>query len=288
MSVRVLIVGFGYVGQLLGQLLKADGHTVYGVKRTHQHTLIDQLIQKDIMHLDDADLPEIDFVVYCPSSDARDEMAYQKVYADGADHVLSLLEQRAHKPRFIYVSSTRVYEQNHGEWVDESAECVGNDPLAKCILSGEARVMRSTLNHMVVRCSGLYGPNRHYLLDALQNGDARLCHSLRFSNRIHTLDCARMLYHMMRIRYNERLYIASDSEPTPINTIVAWLSATTGIALPEMKHDESPEPDDGRSNKKLNNARLLHTGFRFEFSNYRQGFKHILQEKGLLPPPETP
>ena len=288
MSVRVLIVGFGYVGQLLGQLLKADGHTVYGVKRTHQHTLIDQLIQKDIMHLDDADLPEIDFVVYCPSSDARDEMAYQKVYADGADHVLSLLEQRAHKPRFIYVSSTRVYEQDHGEWVDETAECVGNDPLAKCILAGEARVMRSTLNHKVVRCSGLYGPNRHYLLDALQNGAARLCHSLRFSNRIHTLDCARMLYHMMRIRYNERLYIASDSEPTPINTIVAWLSATTGIALPEMKHDDSPEPDDGRSNKKLNNARLLHTGFRFEFSNYRQGFKHILQEKGLMPPPETP
>ena len=76
MSVRVLIVGYGYVGQLLGQLLKADGHTVYGVKRTHQHTLIDQLIQKDIMDLEDQDLPEIDFEVYCPSSDARDAASY--------------------------------------------------------------------------------------------------------------------------------------------------------------------------------------------------------------------
>lgn len=287
MSVRVLIVGYGYVGQLLGQLLKVDGHTVYGVKRTHQHTLIDQLIQKDILDLEDQDLPEVDFVVYCPSSDAKDTASYQKVYDHGANHVLSILEQRALKPRFIYVSSTRVYEQNHGEWVDETADCAGKDPFARLILAGEQRVLQSPLNHMVIRFSGLYGPNRHYLLDALQNENVKLCHSLKFSNRIHVHDAARVLYHVMRIKYNERIYIASDCEPTPINTIVAWLSATTGIPLPDMKHDDSPEPDDGRSNKKLNNARLLHTGFRFDFANYRQGFKHILQENGMMPPPDA-
>ena len=285
MSVRVLIAGYGYVGQLLGQLLRADGHQVWGIKRKHQHNIADHLIQKDILEVDDQDLPEVDFVVYCPSSDAREAPAYQRIYADGAHHILSVYEKRSHQPRFIYVSSTRVFEQKHGQWVDEHSPCAGKDPLAKIILSGEDRVMNSPLNHMVVRCSGIYGSNRHYLLDALQQGNARLCHSLRFSNRIHTLDCARVLYHLMRIKYNERLYIASDSEPTPINTIVSWLSATTGLPLPEDRDHHSPEPGDTLSNKKLNNARLLHTGFRFEYANYRQGFKQILQDKGMLPPP---
>ena len=284
MIAKVLIVGYGFIGQMLGQELKKDGHQVWGIKRNSMTHTLEKLIQKDILELQDQDLPDVDFVVYCPSSDARDIMSYQKTYAKGAKVVSSIYAKRSNKPRFIYASSARVFEQSHGQWVDEESHCNPKDPLACQIIEGENIVLESGLDPIVVRFSGIYGINRHYLLDALQNGNAKLCNSLHFSNRIHALDCARVLYHMMRISYNEHLYIASDCEPTPINTIVSWLSATTGLPLPNNKHHHSPEPSDFKSNKRLNNTRLLHTGFRFEYANYRQGFKQILQEKGILPP----
>ena len=73
-------------------------------------------------------------------------MAYQKVYADGADHVLSLLSNVL-TSHGLSMCLARVSMNKTMVNGDETAECVGNDPLAKCILAGEARVMRSTLNH---------------------------------------------------------------------------------------------------------------------------------------------
>lgn len=286
MSVRVLIAGYGYVGHQLALELKKDQHQVTGIKRSKKPHACDELIIKDIHDLNDHDLPDVDFVIYCPSSDARNEKSYESIYIDGAKKLISLYKKRANRPRILYVSSTRVYEQAHGQWVDEQSPCLAQDPFAKLILTGEQVVQDAEMDSMIVRFSGIYGPNRHYLLDALKRGDAHLCHSLKLSNRIHVIDCARVLYHLMRVHYNEGLYIASDHEPTPINTIIAWLSATTGTPVPEEKHHDSSEPGDHSSNKKLNNARLLHTGFRFEFANYRQGFKYILQQEGYLPTPE--
>ena len=286
MTVRVLIAGYGQVGHLLAQELKKDQHHVTGIRRSNSAHACDLLIEKDILHLDDHDLPEVDFIVYCPSSDRRTLNAYHAIYVAGVQKLLAHYQKRATKPRLIYVSSTRVYEQAHGQWVDEASPCAGTDPYAKIILSGEQIVQDTALDSMIVRFSGIYGNNRHYLLDALKRGDGHLCHSLRYSNRIHMLDCARVLYHLMRVHYNEGLYIASDHEPTPINTIISWLSATLGIPIPEDKKSDSIEPGDHSSNKQLNNSRLLHTGFRFEFANYRQGFKHILQEEGQLPSPK--
>ena len=284
MTARVLIVGYGFVGQILGKALKKDGHLVFAIKRKPISHEINRLILKDILELQDQDLPDVDFVIYCPSSDARDIISYQTIYARGIKVIASIYKKRSHKPRLIYASSSRVFEQNHGQWVSEDSPCRPKDPLSSQILDGETTTKESELDPIIVRFSGIYGINRHPLLDALQKGNVNLCNSLHFSNRIHVHDCARVLYHMMRIKYNEHLYIASDCEPTPINTIVSWLSATTGLPLPENKHDSSPDPNDFKSNKRLNNTRLLHTGFRFEFPNYRQGFKDILQQKGLLPP----
>ena len=70
MTVKVLIVGYGFIGQLLGQELKKDGHQVWGIKRNSIAHTLEKLIQKDILQLQDEDLPDVDFVVYCPSSDA--------------------------------------------------------------------------------------------------------------------------------------------------------------------------------------------------------------------------
>jgi nucleoside-diphosphate-sugar epimerase len=288
MSVRVLIVGYGFLGEQLAQILRADNHVVYGIKRQPINNPSAQIIHKDILQLTDQDLPEVDFIVYCPSPDQRDDLAYQQLFVTGLEQVVSIYTHRILKPRLLYISSTRVYEQQNGQWVNEESLCASTDPLARRLLAGEAIAQYASLDSIIIRFSGIYGVNRHYLLNALQSGNARLCHSQKFSNRIHILDCARTLYHLMRTSYHKDIYIASDSEPTPINTIISWLSATLGIPIPAEKKQASVEPGDHQSNKRLDNTRLLQTGFRFEFANYRQGFKQILQATGQLPAPEEP
>ena len=102
MPVRVLIAGYGYAGHQLAEILKVDHHEVIGIKRSQQAHACDRMITKDILKIEDKDLPEVDFLIYCPSSDRQDETAYQRIYADGAKHLCNLYEKRSVKPRILF------------------------------------------------------------------------------------------------------------------------------------------------------------------------------------------
>ena len=280
---KVLIVGCGYVGTALGVELSRKNCQVWGVRRSPVLPAQIQLISKDLLELAPADLPNVDVLIYMPSPDIRDEKNYESVYLDGIGHLLRLYERHPYPlKKIIYISSTTVYEQQDGQWVDESTPCEPTKALNQILLAGESVVRQSEVDFTIIRFSGIYGPNRHPILDMLYRGDARVSLDSRYSNRIYLTDCVRVIEHVLHLRYNEQLYLATDNEPTPINMILSWLSTKTGQPLPEGKIIDSTDPFERRSNKRCNNARLLHTGFRFEFQNYHQGFLDILQKSGVL------
>ena len=285
MSVKILIIGYGYVGQELGRILcNNPSYDVYAIKRSYMSDQTGvKIIFKPILELTDQDIPDVDYVFYCSSADTKEIDAYQKTYVDELSHCIALLSRKAQMPKhFLYTSSTSVYEVNDGGWVDETTPVQTQDPFSSTLLSGEQRVHDAPFPGTVVRFSGIYGPNRHPVLNKLMEGNANFCHSARYSNRIYVTDCARALEHIMRIQDSEGLYIATDSEPTPINTIISWLSSKTGIAMPEERQNEAVETEGGRGgNKRCSNGRLLATGFRLEYQNYHQGFQQILVDKGL-------
>ncbi len=278
MTTHVLIIGFGYLGNILAKLLLKHEHMVSAIKRS---PLSDQnninFTFKDILATTIDDLTDANYVVYCAAPTSHNSIDYQHIYHDGVNHILNHLEKKETPPsRFIYVSSTSVYGYTDGRWVDEDSPVKPKSKNAEILLAAEQRVKQSTLDTVIIRFSGIYGPHRMPLVDAVRQKKAHICYDTRYSNRIHVIDCARMIYHIMHLQEHQGLYIGSDSEPTAINTIVSWLSTHMGIKLPEARHKNSPEDITHSSNKRLSNARILHSGFRFEFNNFHQGFQHIL------------
>jgi nucleoside-diphosphate-sugar epimerase len=119
---KVLIAGCGYVGGTLGQLLVADGHEVYGLKRNP-----DNLAQGIKPIRADLSLPvtlgglpaSIDYIFYTAGATAGattgastgrgDEENYRKSYLDGVGRLLSSLAELGEKPkRIFFTSSTSV------------------------------------------------------------------------------------------------------------------------------------------------------------------------------------
>ena len=123
MSEKVLIAGCGDVGNALASRLLADGCEVWGVRRR-----IDALAKGvqpwriDLTDPESLDAPPaaFDYVFYTASADRRDEEHYRSVYVDGLRDLLSALRD-ANCPlrRVFFTSSTAVYGQSNGEWVDE-------------------------------------------------------------------------------------------------------------------------------------------------------------------------
>ncbi len=63
-----------------------------------------------------------DIVRLTATPDERSEYAYQKVLIRGLENLISQLSQQQKTPLFILISSTSVYGQNEGQWVNESSD----------------------------------------------------------------------------------------------------------------------------------------------------------------------
>ena len=288
MSVTVMIAGCGYLGQTLALQLLNDSHRVIGVKRhTLQHPDLQAdddftFMLADIANLRLQDIEPADIAVYCPSPDTADIASYQTTYLTNAKHMLSLCYQAQKKPTFIYLSSTGVYHTNDGSWVDENTHCDPTDARYQAIIQAEHILTKAYHRTIIVRSSGIYGPNRYPLLQALLKQQSHVCHRTRYSNRVHVTDLARAIYHIMHLKQPDALYVVSDTSPTPINHIIAWLSTTLGKAIPEARVDHSEDQNDHKTNKRVSSQRLIETGFHFEYPSYKQGFKSILHDMGLI------
>jgi nucleoside-diphosphate-sugar epimerase len=169
----------------------------------------------------------------------------------------------------LFTSSTAVYGQRKGEWVDESSM---TEPLrfnGRLLLEAEAIVHEAPETGINVRLSGIYGPGRTRLVRKVWNGEATATSS--WTNRIHLEDCAGVLHHLMRLESPEALYLGSDDEPVTAAGVVTWLSAELGVAAPPVAVAE-------RLNKRCRNTRLRDTGYQFEYPTFREGYRPVVQE----------
>lgn len=277
----ILIAGCGYVGIQLGLRLAEAGHEVWGLRRDPSplpRTI--HPISADLRApLDDIDLPPADRIVYAASADARSAEGYRDAYVSGVQNLLAALERRRGPPlRVVYVSSTAVYGDAAGRWVDEETDPVPEDFRGATVLRGEALVRRAPHRGVCVRLGGIYGPGRTRLMERARRGELRCPPGgPAWSNRIHRDDAAGTLEHLLFLDDPRPLYLAVDDEPAPLCEVYRYVAALVG----------GPEPDvDGsvkktRSNKRCSNALLTTSGYAFRYPSYREGY-------GVLAARETP
>jgi nucleoside-diphosphate-sugar epimerase len=278
---RILIAGCGYVGTALGQLLVTDADSVWGLRRRPDN------LPPGIRRLE-ADLavsaslrdlpPDLDQVVYAVSPAGRDDALYRAAYVDGLARLLDALHDQGQRLRRIFlVSSTSVYGQAQGEWVDEESPTEPEQFAGRRILEGERLLRDGPWASCVLRLGGIYGPRRTGLIERVRAGRATLAPGPpRYTNRIHRDDCAGALRHLLRLERPENLYLGVDSEPADEATVLRWLAGVLGAPAPRLAPEEEVKSLRARANKRCRNDRLLRSGYAFRYPTFREGYSAVI------------
>jgi nucleoside-diphosphate-sugar epimerase len=274
---RLLIAGCGYVGSEAGARLAGRGHPVWGLRRSAAPMPEGvQPIQADLLAPDlTSRLPEVEGVIYAVSSDSRDPEAYEAAYVTALERLLLALPVRPR--RLVYVSSTAVYGDAEGDWVDEATPPDPPDFRGPILLRGESLARAGAEEGVALRLGGIYGPGRTRLIDRVRAGEARCPGGgPLWSNRVHRDDAAGMLVHLIEHLAPAPLYLGVDDEPAPICEIYRFVAELLGASPPE----NDPKLSRDRTNKRCSNARIRAAGFTPEFPSYREGYRALVEAEG--------
>lgn len=277
---RILIAGCGDIGVLLGRHYRGSGDDVYGLRR-HIEKLPGHIKPVKADLADPASLsglPDgVEVLFITLTADQFTEDAYRRTYVEGTRNLLhALRRQGQHPDRVVFVSSTSVYGQQDGEWVDEDAPTVPAGFSGRCMLEAERLILDGPFPGMVVRLGGIYGGNRRALLNRVANGEARLSPGASSHvNLNHIEDVAGSLVHLAGLDDPDSVILATDGHPPDHNELVRWIASQLG--LPEPPLAESAEMVRRRdSNKRCRNQRVLASGYRFRFPDYRAGYAALI------------
>jgi nucleoside-diphosphate-sugar epimerase len=261
-----------------------DGHRVWGLRRGAGELPEGVLpLRADLLEPESLrGLPEdLEVLVYCASPGAPEESAYRDTYLSGLGNLLEVLGRRRRPlARLLFTSSTAVYGQSRGEWVDEDSPTRPARFSGRILLEAESLALGSGLPAVILRLGGIYGPGRTRLLDRVQSGRAR-CRPgpPRFTNRIHRDDAAGALRHLMALESPEPVYLGVDADPADECEVLRWMAVQLGVDPPPVEDRQSASAHRGAGSKRCSRARLLASGHRLLYPSFRDGYSALLRER---------
>lgn len=275
MSERVLLAGCGDLGLRVARRLRQRGDEVWALRR-HPPAMDDDGIhwlRADLTRPDSLrELPRgITRLVYLPTPDRRDAAAYRAVFVDGLGHLLATARIGTLR-RVLFVSSSAVYGEHAGGWVDEDTAVAPPGFNGASLLAAERVLAAQPIRSIVLRLAGLYGPGRLQLLDRLRAGTARVPRAVpHWANRIHVDDAAAAIVHLLDLADPQPCYLGVDSTPLPLDVLYDHLAHLLGAPPPA-----TGPPPPGIGSKRLSNARLLASGFVPRWPDARAGYAAML------------
>ena len=185
-----------------------------------------------------------------------------------------------------YLSTTGVYGDHGGAWVDEATALTPNTERGQRRLAAEEQWLALHRDHglpvHVFRLAGIYGPGRN-TLDNLRDGTAkRVVKPGQVFSRIHVDDIAGVLLASMARPNPGRAYNVADDEPCPPQDVVTFAAELLGLAPPhEIPFEDARLSPMARSffadSKRVSNARIKsELGYSLRFPTYREGLKSLI------------
>ena len=277
MAEKVLIVGCGDLGAELAHQLQAQGLAPIGLRRSLVVNSKFACIQADITQPDSlANLSKLnpDFVVYCVAATAQTDENYCLHYVEGLRHVLKALDGATNLKHVFFVSSTRMYGQVTDDLLDENTAPQDMDFGGQRLLEAESLLMQAgkAWGHTALRLTGIYGPGRNRML-TLAASPASWPTQNTWTNRIHRDDAAAFIVHLIQRLISgkqvEDCYVVTDSCPVSQYEVLQWIAQQKGTNL----DNRIPEVIGG---KRMSNQRMLATGFKMQYPDYKTGYSAML------------
>jgi len=97
-----------------------------------------------------------------------------------------------------------------------------------------------------------------------------------YLNLIHRDDCAGALAHVLSLNEAAPCYAAVDNEPVEKNALLRWVADRLGQPAPPTVSAEETEAPQRGGNRRVRNARLVESGYAFEYPTYREGYAPLL------------
>jgi nucleoside-diphosphate-sugar epimerase len=275
----LLIVGCGDLGVRTGELLSRRDYDLGGVCRNTSRLparltpFAADYCEMGSLSFLQAAAPDYLLLTLKPSQFSAE--GYQQGFPRAMANVLSGLG--VHQPKAIFmVSSTRVFAEQNGGWVNEDSSLAQEGYAAKAIIEAEKLLQASGHPCCIVRFAGIYGDPEGRLITRLGRGEICSRTPLKYSNRIHRDDCAGFIAHLLALPPADRqaVYIGVDSEPVPGYEVEQWLARKINpdAVLTEV--------DSGRirsaGHKRCSNQRLLDSGYSMQYGGYQAGYGAVL------------
>ncbi|WP_411375663.1 NAD-dependent epimerase/dehydratase family protein [Arthrobacter sp. MPF02] len=284
----ILMAGCGDLGTEAGLRFAALGHRVVGWRRSP--AILPPQIQGEAADLRSGNLPRIPAdtaaVVIAVAADSPTEEAYRAAYLDGVTHVLDALERDGVRPgRVLFVSSTAVYGDAGGGWVDEGTAPEPGGFSGRVLVEAEdlllSRLAGTGTSAVSLRLGGIYGPGRTRLIDQVRSGSAVVPQDVRYTNRIHRDDAAGAIVHLVSMAASPApVYIGVDDDPADLGSVLRFLASEMGLPEPPVG-DAGPAR---AGNKRCRNSLLRSTGFSFTFPSFREGYRDIFAGNSVRHP----
>lgn len=221
---RLLIIGCGYVGKPVALQALGRGWQVTALTRSDKRARelaelgIEPVMGDVLASATLAHLPESDLCLYAVGYDRSSTHDKKSVYVDGLKNVLQVIQSKV--PRLIYVSSTSVYGEDSGNWVNEQTDPQPANESGKICLAAEELVRQFYLNENqslsanILRLSGIYGPGRLIGRKAqLQAGQPISGNPQGWLNLVHLDDILQALFAIAETAEAKPLYLLSDERP---------------------------------------------------------------------------
>ena len=279
MTQTLLSFGHGYSAQALGRLLLPRDWRVIGTTRSEDKavTFMNAGIEPRIW-------PGADMI---PALDAATHLLISAAPNEAGDPVLAQLRdeiaKRADQFAWVgYLSTTGVYGDHQGDWVDESA------PLTPATKRGIARVKAEAawsaidgLPLHIFRLAGIYGPGRGPFAKVRSGTARRIIKPGQVFSRTHVADIARILDASIKAPNPGAAYNVCDNDPAPPEDVIAYAAELLGMPVPPAEDFETAEMTPmARSfyaeSKKVRNDRIKdELGVELLYPDYRSGLKAL-------------
>jgi nucleoside-diphosphate-sugar epimerase len=293
---RVAILGCGYVGLRLGYRLTAAGHDVVGVRRSASamNAIARAGMEPVAADVTDPDslarVPDAEWLVFAASSGGRGADAARRVFVDGLETVLEQFGGRDATPdRLVYTSSTGVYGDHGGDWVDEETPVEPTTEKTEVLAEAERLALSAGdeygIDGAVARFAGLYGPDRYRLERYLQGPVTE-----GYLNMVHRDDAAgAVAYLLERDLARDEVVLVVDDEPVSKWSFADWLADACGVERPE-KQTKAERLAVGdlsaaarrriETSKRCSNDYLRSLGYEFTYPTFRDGYRAAVEAYG--------
>lgn len=280
-------LGHGYTASALARVLIPRGWRILGTIR-------------DEARADSLRSQGVDPVLWSPEnlSEALSEASHLLISAgatDAGDPTLNAIgpdiAERARQLDWVgYLSTTGVYGDHGGDWVDETTA------LTPSTHRGEIRVAAENawgaipdLPLHIFRLAGIYGPGRGPFSKVRAGTARRIIKQGQVFSRIHVGDIAQVLAASINAPNPGGIYNVCDDDPAPPQDVIAYAAELLNLPLPEEVDFETAQMSPmARSfyaeNKKVSNRRIKEElGVQLIYPDYRAGLQALLTSEGTQP-----